>query len=388
MKFLLTALTTMCAFVSTMSLNTDVVMCVADYRYNYNNTKVVDMCGIFHGEMIETCEDYINSHVTVTNLRDCFTGNLRGGVDVHVEQFINFMVHKSKMYNTIENFVSRFYIYKDNMKYAELENTKGHSYVLGDNFMADLTNDEYIETFLNKEYTFPRDYCDDKTLSNNYPDSVDWVEKGAVTNVKDQGQCGSCWAFSTVGALEGANAINTGNLVAYSEQELVSCAGSYGNHGCNGGLMQRAFSYVMDNGMTTEEEYPYTSGVTTKDGSCEVYTSSMNIDSCYNVPSNEQQLTSALSYQPISVSIEADQRSFQLYTSGVYDDDSCGTTLDHGVLAVGYGHKDGKDFYRVKNSWSDSWGDDGYIYLARNSVTSSKNGMCGIAMDASYPGLE
>lgn len=388
MKFLLSFVTSLCAITSSLSLNTDVVMCVADYRYNYNSTENVDMCGIFHGDMINVCEKYITEHETVSNVRDCFDINLRGGVDVHVEQFINFMVHKFKVYNTIENFVNRFYIYKDNMKYIETENAKGHSYTLGDNFMADLTNAEYVDTYLTKDYTFPRDYCEDEKLDTNFPLSVDWVSKGAVTSVKDQGQCGSCWAFSTVGALEGANAINTGNLVAYSEQELVSCAGSYGNHGCNGGLMQRAFSYVMDKGMTLEQDYPYTSGTTTKDGTCESYDIALTIDSCYNVGTNEEQLTSALSLQPVSVSIEADQRSFQLYTSGVYDDASCGTTLDHGVLAVGYGHKDGKDYYRVKNSWSETWGDGGYIYLARNSVSSSKDGMCGIAMDASYPGLQ
>jgi hypothetical protein len=364
-------------------------MCVTEYTYNrrHNQTDVT-MCDVFHGEVHDECVNYYENHEPVTSVVDCFNPTLRGSVDKHVEQFVNFITEHSKIYNTISTFVQRFYVFKDNMHFAEQENNKGHSYTLGPNFMADYTNAEYIDTFLNKEYQFPRDYCKDKSLHGSFPSAVDWVDKGAVTPVKDQGQCGSCWAFSTVGALEGKNAIETGDLIAYSEQELVDCAGSYGNHGCNGGLMQRAFSYVIDKGMTVAEDYPYVSGVTKKAGTCQDYNVDFVMNSCSNVPANEEQLTLACANQPISVSIEADQRSFQLYTSGVYDSPDCGTTLDHGVLLVGYGHMDGQDYYRVKNSWSSSWGDNGYIYMARNSVSSSKQGQCGIAMDASYPDLE
>ena len=372
-----------------MSLNIDTLMCVTEYKYNrQNNCTDVTMCDIFHNEVLESCVDYVDSHEPVTNIVDCFVPGLRGFVDNHVEHFVDFITEHSKIYESINTIIQRFYVFKDNMHYIEQENAKGHSYTLGPNFMADYTNAEYIDLFLNPGYQFPRDYCDDRTLHGSYANSVDWVDKGAVTPVKDQGQCGSCWAFSTVGALEGKNAIETGDLIAFSEQELVDCAGSYGNHGCNGGLMQRAFSYVIDNGMTTEEEYPYTSGTTMKSGSCQAYTSALSLGQCYNVPPNELQLTLASEHQPISVSIEADQRSFQLYTSGVYDNPDCGTTLDHGVLLVGYGTMGGKDYYRVKNSWSESWGDEGYIYMIRNSVESSKDGQCGIAMDASYPALE
>lgn len=372
-----------------LSLNIDTIMCVAECNYNrrINNTDG-GMCDIFYNEVYESCVQYYNDHDFATSVTDCFDLALRGSIDVHVEQFIDFIVKHSKVYKTISTFVQRFYIFKDNMHYIEQENSKGHTYTLGPNFMADYTNAEYIDTFLNPGYELPRDYCNDKTLEGNYTDAIDWVIKGAVTPVKDQGQCGSCWAFSTVGALEGKHAIETGDLVAFSEQELVDCAGSYGNHGCDGGLMQRAFSYVIDNGMTTEEEYSYTSGITTKVGTCQSYNSTLSLNQCYNVPANELQLTMACANQPISVSIEADQRSFQLYTSGVYDNFDCGTTLDHGVLLVGYGTMDGKDYYRVKNSWSDSWGDNGYIYMSRNSVESSKEGQCGIAMDASYPSLD
>jgi hypothetical protein len=373
---------------SAMAINTDTIMCVVTYRNNYySDSNSTDACAVFYDKVNEMCQDYIKDHDTVSDIQKCFASNLRGSHDVYIERFLDFMVEYNKIYRTIGHLINRFYIFKDNMEFAHIENNKGHNYTLGPNFMADYTNAEYIDTFLNSDYTRPKDYCKDNTLSTLYADSVDWVEEGAVTLVKDQGQCGSCWAFSTVGALEGKNFLNTGNLISYSEQDLVSCASSYGNHGCNGGMMQRAFSYVIDNGISTESDYPYTSGTTTVNGECKESYSALHIKTCFNVPANEQQLTAASAQQPISVSIEADQRSFQLYTKGVYDDDSCGTTLDHGVLLVGYGNMDGQDYYRVKNSWSSSWGDNGYIYLARNSIASSETGMCGIAMDASYPGL-
>ena len=292
--------------------------------------------------------------------------------------------------------IDRFYIFKENLKFIEETNKGNNTFQLGVTPFADMTNDEYRDLLFTTEksmtgyglgLSLPKNYCKDKSHSekNSFPSSVDWRLQNAVTPVKDQGQCGSCWSFSSTGALEAAYSIKFGELVSFSEQQLVDCSTSYGNHGCNGGLMQYAFSYVLDNGISGELNYPYTSGDGSTTKTCLSYDSVTKIKSCYNVPANELQLTLAVSIQPVSVSIEADTKSFQLYKSGVYTDAKCGTKLDHGVLVVGYGNLNGQDYWIVKNSWSEKWGDKGYIYIARNSVSSSTEGLCGIAMDASYP---
>jgi C1A family cysteine protease len=223
-------------------------------------------------------------------------------------------------------------------------------------------------------------------------DSVDWVKAGAVTPVKNQGQCGSCWSFSTTGALEGAYFIRYGKLVSFSEQQLVSCDNRQNggkDMGCNGGLMDNAFSWIEKNGgLCTEADYPYTSGTTKSAGTCE--TSCTNVEnsqvhSFADVPAkSDDNMMDTLNIQPVSIAIQADQKDFQLYKSGVYTG-VCGTQLDHGVLAVGYGTMNGEDYYLVKNSWGTTWGDKGYIYLGRGKQFNNGSGQCGMLLQASYP---
>merc|ERR1712127_383325 len=211
------------------------------------------------------------------------------------------------------------------------------------------------------------------------PDDIDWTTKGAVTPVKNQKQCGSCWAFSTTGSIEGAFQIAGNKLTSLSEEELVEC--DHVDDGCKGGLMDNGFKYVEEHGLCTESAYPYTSGEgvrgTCKSSKC---TTAVKVKGFKDVPSkDEDALKTAVATQPVSIAIEADKSVFQLYKSGVMDSKACGVKLDHGVLAVGYGVLDGKNYWKVKNSWGASWGQEGYILLGRGE------NICGIAQQPSYP---
>jgi C1A family cysteine protease len=227
---------------------------------------------------------------------------------------------------------------------------------------------------------------------NNLPESVDWVKAGAVTPVKNQGQCGSCWSFSTTGALEGAYFNTYGTLPSFSEQQLVDCDNRKNggkDMGCNGGLMDNAFAWIEKNGgLCSEADYPYTSGDTKTAGTCQttcdVVDNSVVTTFTDVHPSNDVDMMTALSKQTVSIAIEADQQAFQLYKSGVFTG-TCGTNLDHGVLTVGYGTLDGQDYYKVKNSWGATWGDDGYILLGRGDEFNKGQGQCGMLLQASYP---
>jgi cathepsin L len=307
----------------------------------------------------------------------------------------------SKKYSDAGEERLRYKIYLENRHKIAKHNTKYHTkqvpYKLELNKYADMLHSEFVRTLNGFNRT--------QELSGNsvyrtfekkeegvtfiepanveVPESVDWREKGAVTDVKDQGHCGSCWSFSATGALEGQHFRKTGKLVSLSEQNLVDCSTSYGNNGCNGGLMDNAFNYIKANGgIDTETAYPYEA----IDDTCHFAKKDVGATDKGFVDvtaGSEEALKKALAtVGPVSVAIDASHESFQFYSEGVYYEPQCDSgNLDHGVLAVGYGTTEaGEDYFLVKNSWGTSWGDKGFIKMARN-----KDNNCGIATQASYP---
>ena len=301
-------------------------------------------------------------------------------------EYMNYCAEFNKVTNDVEEFnfrLSNFAATDAFIKESNADPTQTH--VAGHNQFSDWSHAEYksILGYVRGE----RDTRKVKIFEEGAnADSLDWRTKGAVTPVKDQGQCGSCWAFSTTGSLEGAHFVATGELLSFSEQQLVDCAYiKYGNYGCNGGLQDNAYKYY-EAGYNAELEsvYPYTSGTGSK-GTCQYNASSatsVTVTSYVDVtPSNPAQMMAALNEQPLAVAIEADKFCFQTYKSGVLTNANCGTTLDHAVLAVGYGTENGTDYWLIKNSWNTTWGDQGYIKLGRDSL----NGTCGVQMDPNQP---
>jgi cathepsin L len=317
------------------------------------------------------------------------------------EAWIKFKKEFALIYENAEEEAKRFALFADNFVTVHQHNKKykegSVAYKLTLNKFSvmsetELKNYRGLKISMSKTYPTRRGST---YLSPNVtiklPNNVDWRDKGAVTEVKDQGQCGSCWAFSTTGSLEGQTFRKTGNLPSLSEQQLVDCAGGrYGNAGCNGGMMDNAFSYIKAvGGINPESSYPYVSGRTHHQHKYCMFNKS-NIAATdtgfVDVPSgNEKALTEVLAmHGPVSIAIDAALPTFMQYHSGVYEDEKCRSgpkDLDHGVLVVGYGTtEDGIDYWIVKNSWSAAWGENGYIKIRRNA-----NNMCGVATMASYP---
>ena len=294
--------------------------------------------------------------------------------DRYVEKYTGYLeqYHKKFSINSFSNF-------KNNIDLIEEHNSKNYSYRLEMNEFGDM-DDFTNEPFKNEDKNYIA-----INEENIVPMKIDWREKGAVTGVKNQKNCGSCWAFSSTGSIEGLLAIKTSNLLNFSEQQLMDCSSSYGNHGCSGGMMDNAFKYVIDNGICSEESYPYTG----MDGSCQQCDTIGQINNYGDIQENDEKiLKRAVAQQPVSVAIQANLSSFRFYSSGIYSDPKCGQQLDHGVLIVGYGSDGlyGKDYWLVKNSWGPQWGDNGYIRIERNS--NNAGGMCGITLQPSIPLLE
>ncbi|KAL5493678.1 hypothetical protein EMCRGX_G014888 [Ephydatia muelleri] len=291
----------------------------------------------------------------------------------------------AKKYEDETEETERRLIWNSNFERIIEHNRKRLSFTLGLNQFADLTNDEwrtlYLSPPLNTSDFMQNSRLHAPLVGGSLPDSVDWRQYGYVTQVKNQGQCGSCWAFSATGALEGQNFKKTGTLESLSEQQLLDCSWKYGNAGCNGGLMNYAFKYVKDYGVCSGDSYPYVgylwvckSKYCSKAASCSGY---VNIQSA----SESDLMDATANIGPVSVAIDASSYAFQFYSSGVYSDSQCSSSkLNHGVLVVGYGTSSSKQgYWIVKNSWGTSWGNSGYILMSKGQ------NMCGIASAASYP---
>jgi cathepsin L len=298
------------------------------------------------------------------------------------KEFDLFKLKFNKVYATAEEHSARQKIFSDNFDFVANWDSVGRGFEVEINKFADLTTQEFVSLYMGVNITKTYKAVEEKVVPSRVQgDIVNWVNKGAVTAVKNQGQCGSCWSFSTTGSVEGAHFLATGKLVSLSEQNLVDCSTTEGNEGCNGGLMDYAFEYIEKNkGIDTEASYPYRA---TGPNKCEFKPADVGatIASHRDIPSgSESALQTGVDKQPVSVAIDAGHNSFQLYKSGVYYEPACSSTqLDHGVLAVGYG-TGSSDYWLVKNSWGADWGMNGYIQMSRN-----KNNNCGIATSASYP---
>jgi len=297
------------------------------------------------------------------------------------EAFLSFKAEHGKTYKNQVEEITRFNIFTKNVREIEEHNAlfkQGHvSYEKGINQFSDLTQEEFIAKLTLQAASRPILETTPFVSSGiTVPASADWRTEGQVTAVKDQKQCGSCWAFSVTGSTEGAYFRSTGKLESFSEQQLVDCSRSI-NDGCDGGYLDETFPYIQKNGLQSEASYPYTA----KDGKCVFDATKVitKVSKYVSIAKNEPNLLEAVgSIGPVSVAIDASY--INSYKSGVYADTKCSArNLNHGVLIVGYGTEGGKDYWIVKNSWGASWGDKGYLKILRGVNE------CGIAEDDVYP---
>jgi len=303
------------------------------------------------------------------------------------EEYRQFVTKFQREFQSLTEIEDRLAIFKTNVDYISQFNSEEHSFKLGVNHFADMSEIEFRNMVIPKIPRPPNNGAayihPEPTTTESLPPYVNWRLKNAVTQVKDQGCCGSCWTFGTTGSLEGAWSIKYNSLISLSEQQIVDCSWPFQVQGCGGGYAANAFEFIMSNGgIATEHSYPYLM----QDGYCHQDTSSgVTVTGYVNVTAfSESALQDAVAGAgPVAVAIDAAHPSFRFYTSGVYYNPRCKSgidDLDHEVLAVGYGKENGQDYWLVKNSWSIFWGDEGYIKMARN-----RNNNCGIASDANYP---
>ncbi|KAE8573681.1 Cat30 [Halyomorpha halys] len=308
------------------------------------------------------------------------------------DQWTSFKRQHGKSYHSIQEEQLRMAIFSETLKTIEEHNAKYHAglsaYYLEMNQFGDMLPAEVTLGFnktLNMRNVPRFTYLPPANVE--IAESVDWRQSGAVTPIKNQGSCGSCWAFSTTGAIEGQHFRKTGKLVSLSEQQLIDCSTDYDNEGCNGGLMDNGFDYLKDvEGLESEDSYPYEA----KDRKCRFNKNKVVAGTKVKAYTDIKSLDDAAlqaavaTVGPISIAVSADNRHFLQYAGGVFNGDTCNpSALDHGILLVGYGSDEGEDYWLVKNSWGPKWGEKGFMRLTR-----AKKNACGISSSASYPILQ
>ena len=336
-----------------------------------------------------------------------FDGTVELEEDLLRNQFDSFISRYRKSYTNSEEYDKRYQVFKDNYKLIEEHNLKKDvlGYTLGMNSFGDLTQEEFKLTFLgcilrtnttvstpqseNLMKTFLQDTPTDKAIRElTLPSWIDWRQKGAVTPVQHQGTCGSCWAFSAIAAIEGANFVARQRTDQLSTQQIIDCVGrGRGGHGCTGGLMHGAFEYAMSTDLCTEQQYPHRG----REGRCVDFIACSTdhiVSNYYNVTEGSRfDLYTAIAQQPVSVGIDASGTAWQFYKAGILSS-GCGEELNHAVTAVGFSTEVFWWFWKnnyviFKNSWGTDWGMDGFMHISSNYETGK--GMCGMYQYANYP---
>ncbi|XP_046739827.1 digestive cysteine proteinase 1 [Diprion similis] len=355
-----------------------------EYEWYSFDTPSPDVFEIAENDTCVTFPGPGENHIYTFNPMREFVHNY----DEHVNtEFDHFGKAHKKHYTTELEQKRRKEVFRQNLRYIHSKNRANLGYQLQVNHLADRTDLE-MKALRGKQYTkvsdnggLPFPYNVDEV--QDIPQSMDWRLYGAVTPVKDQSVCGSCWSFGTTGAVEGAYYVKYHKLLRLSQQALVDCSWGFGNNGCDGGEDFRAYQWIMKHGgIPTEEDY---GGYIGQDGYCHVnnVTLTAKMTGFVNVsPRDPKALKIAIAkHGPVSVAIDASHKTFSFYANGVYYESACGNTeqqLDHAVLAVGYGTLNGQDYWLVKNSWSNYWGNDGYVLMAQ------KDNNCGVLTTPTY----
>ncbi|CAG9333816.1 unnamed protein product [Blepharisma stoltei] len=299
--------------------------------------------------------------------------------ELEEQEFKNFLKTYNKNYPNEAEYRVRLQNFRENLLFARVHNKLGKTWTLGVNNFADLSMEEFKHIYLSNSHipiTGVEYFTPEKV---EIPTTIDWRQKGAVTPIKNQGQCGACWSFSTTASVEAAWFLSGHTLVSLSEQALIDCSVSFGTSGCYGGSYDAGFQYTIKYGLPTGTTYPYVARSQNCNTALQTKTAAKITQYIFIQPGSSQALLNAVAMRPVSVNVEADQAAWMLYKGGIVSS-NCGTNLNHSVNIVGYNTTNVPPYWIVKNSWDTWWGEKGYIRIA----IADGNGVCGINMEPVY----